>query len=87
MSSVEDVRKSEPDHRLTLCRARCGERLRIVGMCPDCPDCARLRELGFCEASEVCKVAEGGAVICRLLGTKVAIGRHLARHVYVERVA
>jgi len=72
---------------LTLSRARCGERLRVVAICPNCPECVRLRELGFCERAEVCKVAEGGAMICILMGMRVAIGRELGSHVRVERVA
>ena len=73
-----------PADCLTLSRARCGQKLRVVSLCPDRPECARLRELGFCESAEVCKVAEGGATICSLLGMRVAIGRELAAMVRVE---
>jgi Fe2+ transport system protein FeoA len=76
-----------PDCPLTLSRARCGEKLRVVAICPNCPECVRLRELGFCEAAELRKVADGGATICLLMGMRVAIGRELASHVRVERVA
>ena len=72
---------------LTLARARCGERLRITNICSDCPECIRLQELGFCEAAELCKVADGCAIICSLMGMRVAIGRELGAHVQVERVA
>jgi ferrous iron transport protein A len=75
------------DCPLTLSHARCGERLRVLSICPNCPDCVRLRELGFCESAEVCKVTDGGALICMLMGVRVAIGRELASHVRVERVA
>jgi ferrous iron transport protein A len=71
---------------LTLARARCGERLRVVALCPNCPECVRLRELGFCEKAEVRKVADGGAMICMLRGMRVAIGRELGSLVRVERV-
>ena len=69
-----------PDCPLTLSRARCGEKLRVVAICPNCPECVRLRELGFCEAAEVRKVADCGATICLLMGMRVAIGRELASH-------
>ena len=72
---------------LTLSGARCGDRLRVVSICPNCPDCVRLRELGFCERAEFCKLADGSAMICSLMGTRVAIGRELGSHVRVERVA
>ena len=75
------------DCPLTLSRARCGERLRVLSICPNCPECVRLRELGFCESAEIRKVADGGAMICMLMGMRVAIGRELASHVRVERVA
>ena len=71
---------------MNLSQARCGERLKIVNLRTDSPAIARLRELGFCESAEVCKVADRGACICVLLGTRVAIGPELASHVLVERV-
>jgi Fe2+ transport system protein FeoA len=72
---------------LTLARAKVGERLRVVTICPDCPECVRLRELGFQDQMEVRKVSDGAAIICSLLGMRVAIGRDLGEHVRVERVA
>ena len=71
---------------MTLIQARCGDRLRIVGVQHDSPAALRLRELGFCESAEVCKVADRGACICLLMGTRVAIGANFAAHVLVERI-
>lgn len=71
---------------LNLSGAQCGERLRIVGLCPTSMACLRLRELGFCEMAEVCKVADNGALICNLLGTRVAIARDLGKQIFVEKV-
>ena len=71
---------------MNLSQARCGEKLKIVNLRKDSPATARLRELGFCESTEVCKVADHGACICVLMGTRVAIGPELASHVFVERV-
>jgi Fe2+ transport system protein FeoA len=71
---------------IDLCQARCGDLLRVVSVCPECPECVRLRELGFCESSQVRKIADGGALICMLMGTRVAIGRNLGRSVLVEKV-
>ena len=76
-----------PAALLTLARARVGERLRVVTICPDCPECVRLRELGFQDRMEVRKVSDGAAIICSLMGVRVAIGRDLGEHVQVERVA
>ncbi len=76
-----------PTGILTLSRAKVGERLRVITICPDCPECIRLRELGFQDQMEVRKVSDGAAIICSLLGMRVAIGRDLGEHVRVERVA
>ena len=76
-----------PQGILTLARAKIGERLRVVTICPDCPECVRLREIGFQDQMEVRKVSDGAAIICSLLGMRVAIGRDLGEHVRVERVA
>ncbi len=78
---------SLPADCLTLSRARCGQKLRVVALCPGRPECARLRELGFCESVEVCKMADCGTLICSLLGMRVAIGRELGAMVQVEPVA
>jgi ferrous iron transport protein A len=71
---------------IDLCQARCGDLLRVVSVCPECPECIRLRELGFCESSRVRKISDGGALICMLMGARVAIGRELGRSVLVEKV-
>jgi Fe2+ transport system protein FeoA len=71
----------------TLARAKVGERLRVVTICPDCPECLRLRELGFQDRVEVRKIADGAALICSIMGMRVAIGRDLGEHVRVEKIA
>lgn len=72
---------------LTLAGAKVGERLRVVTICPDCPECMRLRELGFQDRMEVRKVSDGAAIICSIMGMRVAIGRDLGEHVRVEKIA
>ncbi len=74
-------------HPLTLARARCGERLRVVHICPECKECLRLRELGFYDMAEVRKISDGAAMICLLMGMRLAIGRDLGEHVHVEKIA
>ena len=78
---------SFPTGTLTLACARVGERLRVVTICPNCPECVRLRELGFQDQMEVRKISDGAAIICSLMGMRVAIGRDLGEHVRVEKVA
>lgn len=71
---------------LDLSRARCGERLQVVGLRAGSEAALRLLELGFCRSAEVCKLSEGGACLCVLRGMRVAIGRDLASDVLVERI-
>lgn len=70
-----------------LSAARCGERLRIKAVREDSAATYRLRELGFCESAEVCKVSDSGTCLCMLMGMRVAIGRELAESVIVERIS
>ena len=72
---------------ISLSRARCGEILKIVALRGDSVASVRLRELGFCESTEVRKVSDGSALICHLLGTRIAIGRDLGAHILVEPLA
>lgn len=73
--------------KLTLATAKCGEKLRVRHICPDCTHCVRLRELGFHDRAVVTKLADSMAIICLLWGTRVALGRELCEHVEVERLA
>ena len=84
MNRLTHLPSSKPT--LTLSKARCGERLRVVKVCPSSPACVRLTELGFCESAEICKVTDGSALICQLKGVRLAIARNLGSDVLVERV-
>jgi len=76
--------QSSPAEPLTLSKARCGERLRVVGVKSTSPECIRLKEMGFCESVEVCKVVDGNALICQMRGVRLAIARSLGADVVVE---
>jgi Fe2+ transport system protein FeoA len=82
----KDLLQSIATQPLSLAQARCGELLKIVSLRSASPVGQRLRELGFCEMAEVCKVSDNGALICNLLGCRVAIGRDLGSQIFVERV-
>jgi len=75
-----------PEACLRLTQARCGEKLRIVNLSENSATSARLREIGFCESAEICKLTDYGACICLLMGARVAVGRDLAASVLVERM-
>lgn len=75
-----------PEPCLKLTQARCGEKLRVVNLSENNAAAARLREIGFCESAEICKLTDYGACICLLMGARVAIGKELAAGVLVERM-
>lgn len=76
----------EPEAHLRLTQARCGEKLRVVNLSENSATSARLREIGFCESAEICKLTDYGACICLLMGARVAVGKKLAASVVVERM-
>jgi len=67
---------------LTLSQARVGFDFKIEVV--DGPQCARLRDLGFCESMQVRKLADGRNMICSVCGTRMAISRELAEQVQVS---
>lgn len=77
----------EMSEKGNLSSARCGERLRITEVGEECGSAGRLRELGFCESAEICKVSDGRNCLCLLMGSRVAIARDLARGVRVEKIS
>ncbi len=63
-----------------------GEPVRVASLGGDPSVCQRLREMGFCEFAEVCKVSHGGALVCHVLNGKVALSQRLAKHIFVETI-
>lgn len=70
-----------------LCEAQVGSRLRIRSLRGGPAICNRLREMGFCEQAEIQKLADNGALICRVCGAKVALSRSLGKEILVELVS
>lgn len=69
---------------LSLESAPCGWRLRILSIVADCPDQARLRELGFSPAATIRKLAHSSALICLIHNTRIALNPELGRFIEVE---
>ncbi|MBK1831563.1 ferrous iron transport protein A [Verrucomicrobiaceae bacterium R5-34] len=68
----------------TLSQASAGCQLRISQL--EGKACKRLRELGFCEEMEICKLSDGRNMICSVCGTRMALSRKLGDQVMVEMV-
>src|SRR3954464_10648537 len=63
-----------------------GSRLQIECLHGEEAACQRLREMGFCESSIVEKVADSGALICKVCDSKVVISKKLAENIVVKDV-
>jgi Fe2+ transport system protein FeoA len=72
----------EIDSALTLNQARVGCDLQIQFL--NGPGCDRLRDMGFCEQSQVRKLTGGRNLLCSVCGTRLAISRELAEQVLVK---
>ena len=74
----------QTDSALTLSQASvgCDFTIKVV----DGPQCARLRDLGFCESLQIRKLADGRNMICSVCGTRLAISRELAEQVKLSPV-
>ena len=68
----------------TLKDIKIGESATIQCLRGDASVCQRLREMGFGESNIVEKVAESGALICKICNTKVVISKKLAENIVVR---
>lgn len=63
-----------------------GERMIVRHLHGESGDCHRLREMGFCESSEVRLVCAGGAIIAQVQGAKICLSHHMAQSIMVTAV-
>ena len=68
----------------TLKDIEIGESATIQCLRGESAVCQRLREMGFGETAVVQKLADSGALICRVCGTKVVISKKLAENIVVR---
>lgn len=61
-----------------------GQSVKVEGIQGEDSDCQRLREMGFCESATVQKIAESGALICKVCNTRVVISERLAKNIIVQ---
>ncbi len=75
-----------PAREKSLSEASAGRPLRIECLRGEDGVCERLREMGFCESSVVEKIADSGALICKVCDAKVILSKGLARNVIVKDI-
>ena len=71
-------------HETVLKDIAIGHRVKILRLCGDEAEGQRLREMGFRESAIIEKVADSGAVICKVIDARVAISKKLAQSICVE---
>ena len=72
------------DSAMTLSKASASCQLRIRQL--EGGACQRLREIGFCEEVEICKLSDGRNMICSVCGTRLALSKKLGDQVFVEEI-
>ncbi len=70
----------------TLSEADEGGHLKIECLRGEDGVCQRLREMGFCESSIVQKVADSGALICKVCDAKVILSKELGQKIIVKDI-
>ena len=86
LSPVKANALKPDDSLVSLSEAGVGTKLRVRDLKSHPSVCQRLREMGFCELAEIHKVADGGALICHVCGSRVALSRSLGKEIIVEPV-
>ncbi len=69
-----------------LSDASTGSKFQIECLSGEEGSCQRLREMGFCESSVVEKIADSGALICKVCDSKVVISKKLAENIIVKDI-
>lgn len=77
-------KKDLPKGEFRLSDVTVGHRTKIVRVAGDESVAQRLREMGFRESSVIDKVADSGAIICKVADARVAISKKLAQNIFVR---
>jgi ferrous iron transport protein A len=72
--------------RLSLTDLPAGRSGRVTNLDGKAELSQRLREMGFCEAAVIQKIAGKHMLICQLCGTRVALSYRAARSIMVEPI-
>jgi len=70
----------------TLSDIKVGQSVAIECLHGEAGVCQRLREMGFCESAVVHKIADSGALICKVRDAKVVISKKLAENIIVKDI-
>jgi len=85
MEATEE--SARPNTWLPLPQIRRGQKVRVQKLEGQESVCNRLREMGFCESTEVKILNNSGAMLCQVCGTKVCLSRQVADAILVEPAA
>ena len=72
--------------RMRLTELPAGAAGRVCELNGDSNLCARLREMGFCEAAVIEKIAGEKTLLCSVCNARIALSDRAAQHIVVELV-
>ena len=78
------MNRAVPADRVSLRDIEPGRKVRVQGLSGHPALCRRLREMGFCELSEVSVLENRGTLLCLVCESKVCLSRSLAADIQVE---
>ena len=67
------------DEKITLKNVEIGKNMKIVSLCGQ--SCIKLREVGFCEGLDICKLKDNDNIICDVCGIRYAISEDLSEDI------
>jgi len=59
---------------------------RVCDLAGEPAECARLREMGFCESAVIARISGERLLVCQLCETRIALSDRAARHIVVELI-
>jgi ferrous iron transport protein A len=74
----------EDCHGICLSDVGCGVCVRIRHLHGDDGLCKRLREMGLCEKTQLEKISDNGALICRIRDNHIILSEAIAKSIFVE---
>lgn len=76
--------KTDNSAQPSLSQVPAGHAVRILRLSGDDAVIHRLREMGFTESAVINKIADSGAIICKVAQARVAISKKLAQNIFVQ---
>lgn len=67
------------EEKITLKNVEVGKNMKIASLCGQ--SCIKLREVGFCEGLDICKLKNDQNIVCDVCGIRYAISEDLSDNI------